>query len=676
MHWGRHLSIRFRLSLSLGLLAMALLALGISGFMALEATTAKTRTIVEDGVDGLGDLTRINDMYSNIVRDTQGVVLGELSFEEGLTTLTESLAQIDKDWADYLASGIGADASKIVAVAKQRMVEAAPNIAQLTQLMSNRDLPGLTEFTKTTLGDTMESVASQFDQLAELQIGVAAADYASAKALSSFAGLVMAIIAGLSACILGYALFVVLRGVMRPLDRMESTMRLLAAGDASVTVPYVGRRDEIGRMADAVEIFRQNADKVRAMTAAESAGNARVIAERAAMMQTLQQEFGQVVDAAIAGDFSKRVAATFADGELKALAGSVNSLVDTVDRGMGEAGGVLTALARMDLSKRVEGQFSGAFEQLKTDTNAVAMTLSEIVGQLKATSGSLRTATGEILSGANDLSDRTTKQAATIEETFAAVEQLTETVSSNASKAEAASAKAAATTQTAEQSGAVMADTTRAMEQITASSAKISNIIGVIDDIAFQTNLLALNASVEAARAGDAGKGFAVVAVEVRRLAQSAAQASGEVKALIDQSAKEVQAGSRLVSDAAGKLEAVVASIRSNNEALGEIARASRAQASSLEEVRTAVRTMDEMTQHNAALVEETNAAIEQTEAQARELDKVVDLFTLKPGASHAPAARVRPAAAPAGRLKPAAPARRPLPVAGNTAIDPDWSAF
>jgi methyl-accepting chemotaxis protein len=167
------------------------------------------------------------------------------------------------------------------------------------------------------------------------------------------------------------------------------------------------------------------------------------------------------------------------------------------------------------------------------------------------------------------------------------------------------------------------------MERITQSSGKISNIIGLIDDIAFQTNLLALNASVDAARAGDAGKGFAVVAVEVRRLAQSAASASADVKVLIEQSAQEVAGGSKLVSDAAGKLVQMLSAVRDNHEALDAIARASREQASSIEEVTVAVRTMDEMTQHNAALVEETNAAIEQTEAQAVELDRVVDVFKL-----------------------------------------------
>ena len=175
-----------------------------------------------------------------------------------------------------------------------------------------------------------------------------------------------------------------------------------------------------------------------------------------------------------------------------------------------------------------------------------------------------------------------------------------------------------------------MGRATHAMERITQSSSKISNIIGLIDDIAFQTNLLALNASVEAARAGDAGKGFAVVAVEVRRLAQSAAGASAEIKALIEISATEVAGGSKLVAEAADKLSAMQGAVRENNALLLDIASASKEQASAIEEVAIAVRLMDEMTQHNAALVEETNAAIEQTEAQASELDRIVDVFRLE----------------------------------------------
>src|SRR5690606_6617502 len=206
---------------------------------------------------------------------------------------------------------------------------------------------------------------------------------------------------------------------------------------------------------------------------------------------------------------------------------------------------------------------------------------------------------------------------------------LASTVAENARMAEDANGKAQAVSHSATRSGEVMEQANSAMERITQSSAKISNIIGMIDDIAFQTNLLALNASVEAARAGEAGKGFAVVAVEVRRLAQSAASASAEVKALIEQSAIEVKGGSKLVSDATTQLSAMLAAVNENAALMHSITEASRAQAAAIDEVSVAVRTLDEMTQHNAALVEETNAAIEQTEAQASELDRVISIFTV-----------------------------------------------
>ena len=473
----------------------------------------------------------------------------------------------------------------------------------------------------------------------------------------------------LAAAVIIFGLMKLLVG--RPLNSLGNTVEVMAGGNYALTVPETGRVDEIGTLARAVEVFRENGLKVAEMTEAEAT---RIIADQKArtlMMQDLQAAFGDVVDAAVAGDFSRRVTKQFPDAELNGLASSVNNLVQTVDGGLSETSTVLGAIARAELNARVEGNYAGAFGKLKADTNAVADKLTEIVGQLKGTSRTLKTATGEILSGANDLSERTTKQAATIEETSAAMEQLASTVLQNASRAKDASDNATAVTLTAEQSGQVMGHANEAMERIEASSAKISNIIGMIDDIAFQTNLLALNASVEAARAGEAGKGFAVVAVEVRRLAQSAAEASSEVKALIEQSSSEVKGGSRLVADAAAKLEAMLESVRANSALLEGISRDSREQASAIEEVNTAVRQMDEMTQHNAALVEEINAAIEQTESQATELDRIVAVFTLDDA---------EPAAQPRGgvrglqdKLKQAA---RSYLTNGNAAIAKDWSEF
>jgi methyl-accepting chemotaxis protein len=462
----------------------------------------------------------------------------------------------------------------------------------------------------------------------------------------------------------------IVRGLVRPLARLKASMAELVRGNFNISLDGQRRRDEIGDMVRAVEVFRENGIKVAQMTEAEAV---RILADqkaRSAMMAELQSAFGDVVDAAVAGDFSPRVEMEFPDPELNALARSVNTLVDTVDRGISATGKVLGALAQADLSQRVEEAFPGAFGRLRDDTNHVADRLGELVTRLRETSRSLKTATGEILAGANDLSSRTTRQAATIEETSAAMEQLSATVLDTAKRAEEASSIAGAIAQTAESGGQVMRDANAAMDRITASSTKISSIIGVINDIAFQTNLLALNASVEAARAGDAGKGFAVVAVEVRRLAQSAAGASSEIRALIEASGTEVATGSRLVADAAHQLETMLDSIRQNHAQMEAIARENREQASGIKEVNIAVRQMDEMTQHNAALVEETNAAIEQTEGQAVELDHIVDIFTLS-GVS--PAAAAPPTIAPPRRK---APSRAQFASSGNTALKEAWEEF
>ncbi|WP_240230996.1 methyl-accepting chemotaxis protein [Devosia lacusdianchii] len=323
----------------------------------------------------------------------------------------------------------------------------------------------------------------------------------------------------------------------------------------------------------------------------------------------------------------------------------------------------LAKMAEGDLSGRIDIEFTGQYEQLRLAFNQSLTRLFDIVTGLQKTSRSLKTATSEILSGANDLSERTTRQAATIEETSAAIEQLTGAVQQNADRAATASQKAQAVSASATEGGAVMNEANAAMAAIETSSGKISNIIGLIDDIAFQTNLLALNASVEAARAGDAGKGFAVVAVEVRRLAQSAAQASSEVKVLIEASASEVKNGSRLVGQAAEKLLTILSGAQESSGLIDSIAHANKEQSFSLSEVAVAVKQMDEMTQHNAALVEQTNAAIEQTEAQASELDGIVDVFKI--GNEGAP-----PIARGGRRPAPA------LRVAGNAALSPDWNEF
>ncbi len=481
--------------------------------------------------------------------------------------------------------------------------------------------------------------------------------------------------------VLAFSLFFILRSVAKPIQVITGSMNTLAEGKLDEEIPYTSRADEIGLMAAAVKVFQVNAVKVRELNDAEAlrTGQTR---ERAASMTQLMDGLAGAVNAAIDGDFTQRITLSVADEDLKAVAKNVNDLLAAVDAGVSETGEVLAALAQTDLTHRMQGEYRGAFAKLKADTNAVVDNLSDVVGQLRHTSGGLKTATGEILAGANDLAERTTKQAAAIEETSAAMEQLSTTVVENAKRAEQASNKAQTVSDTAALTGEVMTKSNAAMERISSSSAKISNIIGLIDDIAFQTNLLALNASVEAARAGDAGKGFAVVAVEVRRLAQSAASASSEVKVLIEQSAGEVTAGSKLVAEATQKLVDMLGSVKESAELIKDISSASREQSSAIAEVSTAIRQMDEMTQHNAALVEETNAAIEQTESQANDLDSIVDRFVVdqRMERAAAPVQASRPAAAPATGIralqqKVKAAASSYLSK-GNTALKEDWNEF
>ena len=413
------------------------------------------------------------------------------------------------------------------------------------------------------------------------------------------------------------------------LVELADTMRSLTRGELTVEVPQWPSRDETGEMARAVQVFKDNAIRMGELEADRKESDERRAAERRAMMSELQDAFGTVVDAAVAGDFARRVEVRFDDSELNTLADGVNKLVETVDRGLGETVGVMAALADGDLTKRMVGDYQGSFLKLKEDANRMAGQIGDIVGRISAATGSVRSAAGEIDSGASELSTRTESQAASLEETAAAMEEIAATVKTNAENAVEANNLAEATRGQAERGREVVAETVVAMANIRESSTEIGDIVSTIEGIAFQTNLLALNAAVEAARAGDAGKGFAVVASEVRTLAQRSGEAAKTIKDLIGKSTGHVEAGERLVGDTDAALAEILEGVRNLARTVEEIADASKEQTTGVEEVSGTVSQMDEMTQQNASMADRSAAAARGLTEQSETLVELVRFFTI-----------------------------------------------
>lgn len=522
---------------------------------------------------------------------------------------------------------------------------------------------------------------------------------------------VLAILAALAIALL-VGLAFVHKGMMKDIERTTDVMKG-SLDDLNNRILLIERDDEIGefqrslnRLLDHTEAFMREINTsvecvnkgiyYRKMIERGMHGNflqaARRVNANTAQMgksaeteKAIEAEVTALVEAAAAGDFTQRIDMDGKEGFYQALSQGINQIVETVQHGVDEVGGFIRAMSEGDLTKRVEGEYQGAFDRLKHDSNATAERLFGVVNDITDTADLVHTATAEIAEGTGDLAHRTEQQASNLEETAAAVEELTATVQQNADNAKQANQLAMSARDAAEKGGDIVTHAIESMDRITESSKQVTEIVKMIDEIAFQTNLLALNAAVEAARAGEAGKGFAVVASEVRALAQRSSDASKEIKTLIDTSSSEVVEGAELVNKTGEMLEDIFSSVRRVADIVTEISSASQEQATGITEVNTAVSNMDEMTQQNAALVEETTAAAQSLEDQASNLSKLVGFFDTGHDSTQAPAIQVNvPKRAPAAKAEPrvsatATPAQKPLaPPAASDIFDDDddWLEF
>jgi len=620
------------------------------------------------GASAFDKLDKVQEVLTAANSLQEALTAGDLQSDAALTRLSalyfiytptpQTTEAAIKKLAD-LKAGVEALAVRTkVPQAQALLKEAAPLVAGYEA--SFMTLTKTVDSASTMTNITLPKMASDFSDIAaalskELQAEIAKLDEETRT--SNNAAIRLLITVALISLGLGVVFAIIIaKGITTPVNDMTEAMTKLAGGDNGVAIPALGNKDEIGNMAAAVQVFKQNAiDKLRMEAEQRAAEEASRKAEEEQRIReaAIVAEVAEVAKAASGGDLDRRIDLEGKTGFLLNLCEGVNNLVHLTGVALKDVAGVLGAVAQGDLTRRITGDYAGVFGQLKGDVNQTADKLFEVVTNINEATTQIAGASSEVAAGSQDLSERSEQQASALEETAASMEELAATVRQNSANAQQANQLAAGAREVAAGGGQVVGDAIAAMGRIEGSSQKIGDIVGMIDEIAFQTNLLALNAAVEAARAGDAGKGFAVVAQEVRNLAQRSAQASKEIKTLIGESTLEVKSGAELVKGAGKTLEDILSSVKRVADIVAEIAAASAEQASGIDQVNEAVTQMDEMTQQNAALVEESTAAAHALEDQARHLSEVMAFFHTGEATKAPAAVREKPAAKPQAKAKP-----------------------
>jgi methyl-accepting chemotaxis protein len=602
---------------------------------------------IETAAIGARNVERVNSLIYAVVMESRGVYMSPDTatakrFGANLLKFNDEIGNIVKEWQKL----VGADDREQFDAFAKRIAQFQEFRRELVRLGSDVSPAAGREWgdndanrnVRTALNKDIEALARIYAQRAARGHELIEADMVRNTILMGILGLLGLVLAG-------FGILTIWRGVLRPLDRLVVTMGELAHGQVDIAVPDEHRADEIGKMARAVLVFRDAEMEKRRLEG-----------------QTEEQRRQSESDR----ERNARAQAIAAEEQ----AGVVRALADGLGR-----------VASGDLTVRLNEGFTESYLQLRDDFNATVAQLQDTMRSIAMSTRDVASTAAEIAGSTADLSQRTEEQAASLEQTSASMEQISTTVRKNAENAQQASQFAVETQGVADRGSAVVAQAVGAMARIEESSHKISDIIGVIDEIARQTNLLALNAAVEAARAGEAGRGFAVVASEVRSLAQRSSQAAKDIKDLIGNSSGQVREGVELVNKAGAALEEIVGSIRQVAEIVSDIATASGEQSTGIGQVNIALNQMDEVTQQNSALVEQNASAAKSLEEQSQAMNESVSKFKVGGDPQHHAAA----AASHRGdtmRSTPQVKRRRTASAApraaGNTALasDREWEEF
>lgn len=545
-----------------------------------------------------------------------GMIAHNAPLEEGhLATLAEYRGRLEQSWVsmEVYSSRSFANPAVVsaIAAAKAEFFGSFNTLRDSVYKASGEHRP------YPMSGDEWMAAATRaIDSLLALSdvLGKATGSYAAQVEASGFNSFVASSLVLAIAIMLGvFAFWIVVTRVTRPIHALTKVMSRLSGGDLELAVPSIERRDEVGQMARAVEIFRD-----------AGLANRRLEAEAEQGRRFTEEE--------------RRQREAHSAAEAEKLEHAMNTLATALGH-----------LSEGDVGHRIETPLAGSLDKLRTDFNQSADKLEEALRTVGGNAAAIRAGAEQIRVATNDLAKRTEMQAASVEETAAAIEEITTAVKDASRRANEAGELVERTRKQAEHSGAVVEQTVGAMSAIESSSGAIGNIINVIDEIAFQTNLLALNAGVEAARAGDAGKGFAVVAQEVRELAQRSAGAAREIKALITSSAGQVKAGVELVGETGDALRAIVVEVQEISRHVSAIVEAAREQSIGLQEISTAVNQMDQGAQQNAAMVEESSAACHGLAGETTALNDLVSKFRFSGAQAPVhPVMGVSPAGSPA----------------------------